>query len=115
MAWYVGDSAHLGFRDPSSKHKNHLALALQEGALEARRARVDIKVTRFAEMAEFQALQENPNYADPFDGAFAAFLARKGVLRSIKKACFSMGWAKELSFPLMPVDAGEILQFRTTT
>lgn len=43
------------------------------GAPDSRRARVDIQVNRFAEMAEFQALREDPNQADPFDGEFSVF------------------------------------------
>ncbi|WP_196812891.1 RES family NAD+ phosphorylase [Cupriavidus sp. WS] len=72
LAGYVGDAAPLGFRYPSRKHKNHLALAVRSDTLDLWRAHVHIQVVRFAEMPEFQTLLADPNYADPFEGGFSA-------------------------------------------
>lgn len=72
LAGYSGVGAPVGFRYPSRKHKNSLALAVQSGALDVWRARVDIQVIRFAEMPEFHTLSADPNYADPFEGGFSA-------------------------------------------
>lgn len=72
LAGYAGDAAPVGFRYPSRKHKNYLALAVQSGALDVWRDRVDIQVTRFSEMPEYGALLADPNYADPLEGGFSA-------------------------------------------
>lgn len=61
LAGYAGEAAPVGFRYPSRKHKNYLALAVQSDALDVWRHRVDIEVVRFAEMPEFQALLADPN------------------------------------------------------
>ncbi|WP_066737521.1 hypothetical protein [Cupriavidus sp. D384] len=71
LAGYAGKAAPMGFRYPSRKHKNHVALAVHSGALDEWRARVGIQVTRFADMSEFPALLADPNYANPFDGGFS--------------------------------------------
>lgn len=63
--------AVIGFRYPSRKHRNHGALAIRSSALEDWRQHVDITVSRFAEMVEFEALLADPNYAAPFEGGFA--------------------------------------------
>ncbi|MDF3881288.1 hypothetical protein [Cupriavidus basilensis] len=71
LAAFSGDAAPLGFRYPSRKHKSYLALAVQSGSLEAWRRHVDVQVTRFAEMPEFEVLRADANYAEPFGGGFS--------------------------------------------
>ncbi|CAJ96095.1 hypothetical protein CMPELA_25645 [Cupriavidus necator] len=66
----TGDGAPVGFRYPSRKHKSHLALAIQSDSLEQWRCQVDIRVTPFADMPEFEALRADANYAAPFEGGF---------------------------------------------
>ncbi|BDB29409.1 RES domain-containing protein (plasmid) [Cupriavidus sp. P-10] len=71
LAGFSGDAAPLGFRYPSRKHKSYLALAVQSGSLEVWRRHVDVQVTRFAEMPEFEILRADANYAEPFGGGFS--------------------------------------------
>lgn len=71
LAGYTSDTAPVGCRYPSRKHKSYLALAVQSGSLEAWRRKVEVQVTPFAEMPEFALLRADTNYADPFDGAFS--------------------------------------------
>ncbi|UIF87966.1 hypothetical protein [Cupriavidus sp. UYPR2.512] len=58
----------LRFRYSSRKHKNHLALAVYSGSLKAWRRKVDVQVTRFAELLEFAALRSDSLYSEPFVG-----------------------------------------------
>nr|RWA54289.1 hypothetical protein AU476_10350 [Cupriavidus sp. UYMSc13B] len=71
LAEYAGEGAPVGLRYPSRKHKSHLALAIQSGALDRWRKRVDVQVTRFAKMPEFEALRDDASYADPLAGGFS--------------------------------------------
>lgn len=68
---FGGSAAPVGFRYPSRKHKNSLALAVQSQSLDAWRREVQIEVTPFASMPEFEILRSDPNYADPFYGVFS--------------------------------------------
>lgn len=47
----------LGFRYPSRKHKNHVALALRSEMLDRFRTTVGIEVTPFAKMSAYEALR----------------------------------------------------------
>ena len=71
LAGRVGESTVMGFRYPSRKHKMHLAVAVQSGALEQWRSDVIVQVKRFAELPEFGQLRADLSYADPLPGGFS--------------------------------------------
>lgn len=62
----------FGFRYPSRKHKNHVALAVRSEMLDRLRATVGIELTPFARMPEYEALRSDANYAEPLAGHFLA-------------------------------------------
>ncbi|XQU71829.1 RES domain-containing protein [Cupriavidus sp. H18C1] len=68
---FTGGQEPVGFRYPSRKHKNHVALAVQSGALERFRRSVEVAVTPFAQTREFASLRADTNYADPLHGHFS--------------------------------------------
>lgn len=72
LADRADDPALMGFRYPSRRHKSHLALAVQSDSLEQWRSKVDVQVTPFAQMPEFEALRADANYAEPLSGGFSA-------------------------------------------
>lgn len=68
---FTGEFVPIGFRYPSRKHKSYSALAIQSCSLEDWRRQVEVQVTRFGDMPEFNALTSDANYAEPLDGGFS--------------------------------------------
>lgn len=71
LAGFTGDTAPVGFRYPSRKHRSHLALAIQSGSLDQWQRQVEVQLTRFAEMPEFEDLRADANYVEPLVGGFS--------------------------------------------